>query len=103
MGTVGYMSPEQVRGLDVDPRSDIFSLGVILHELLAGERQDAPELPESVPSGVRQIGGHCLEKEPGNRFQSAKDLGFALTKGVTKSGPAPVFRLANRRQRPQPQ
>ena len=95
MGTVGYMSPEQVRGQVVDHRSDIFSFGLILYELLAGQRafagetsvdtmqailrQEAPELPETVPPAIRQIVAHCVEKEPANRFQSARDLGFALS------------------------
>ena len=94
MGTAGYMSPEQVRGLEADHRSDIFSFGVMLHEMLSGQRafqgetsvdtmqailrQDPPELPRTVPGGVREVVCHCLEKDAANRFQSARDLGFAL-------------------------
>jgi len=101
VGTAGYMSPEQVRGLEVDHRSDIFNFGLILHELLSGARAfhgetsvdtmqailraDPPELPETVPGGLRQIVAHCLEKDPANRFQSARDLGFALA-AVSQSG-----------------
>ncbi len=115
MGTVGYMSPEQLRGEEVDGRSDIFNLGLILHELLSGRRafqgkaavevmtailrQDAPELPEVVPAGVRQIVAHCLEREPSNRFQSAKDLAFALSQAAGQSGSRPV--LTTRRAWPQ--
>jgi Tol biopolymer transport system component len=94
MGTAAYMSPEQVRGEAVDHRSDIFCLGLILHEMLSGKRtftgessvhvmhailtEDAPELPAGVPSGLARIVAHCLEKEAGARFQSAADIGFAL-------------------------
>jgi len=109
MGTVSYMSPEQVRGAEADHRSDIFSFGLILFELLGGKpafqgetsveimtailRQDAPELPDRVPAGVRQIVAHCLEKDPVNRFQSARDLGFALSaipQGGSAAAAAPV-------------
>jgi hypothetical protein len=107
MGTAGYMSPEQVRGLDADHRSDIFSFGVMLHEMLSGQRafqretsaqtmtailqDEAPDLPRSVPGGVREVVTHCLEKDAPNRFQSARDLGFALhalSQGDSQSGAA---------------
>jgi eukaryotic-like serine/threonine-protein kinase len=107
MGTAGYMSPEQVRGLEADHRSDIFSFGVMLHEMLSGQRafqretsaqtmtailqDDAPDLPPTVPGGVREVVTHCLEKDEPNRFQSARDLGFALhalSQGESQSGTA---------------
>lgn len=94
MGTVGYMSPEQARGRAADHRSDIFSFGAVLYEMLAGHRafhadsvpetltailkHDPAYLPPSIPIAVRNCVFRCLEKEPGNRFQSAKDLAFAL-------------------------
>ena len=93
MGTVGYMSPEQVRGQDADHRSDTFSFGAILYEMLAGQRafrretmaetmtailkEEPPELSEINPQ-LEKVIRRCMEKTPERRFHSAHDLGFAL-------------------------
>jgi eukaryotic-like serine/threonine-protein kinase len=97
VGTVGYMSPEQARGRPTDGRSDLFSLGAILYEVLSGKRafrgdstadtisailhHDPPEVSSqnaSVPPGLNRIVQHCLEKSPEERFQSARDVAFDL-------------------------
>jgi eukaryotic-like serine/threonine-protein kinase len=97
MGTAGYMSPEQVKGQVADHRSDLFSFGAILYEMLSGKRafrgetsvetmsailkEDPPEFSEtnrSVPAALERIVRHCLEKNPEERFQSARDVAFAL-------------------------
>src|SRR5689334_8274141 len=97
MGTVGYMSPEQVRGKNADHRSDIFAFGAILYEMLSGKRafhgdtpadtmsailkDDPPDLVETnrnVSPALERIVRHCLEKNPQQRFQSAGDLAFDL-------------------------
>src|ERR1700690_234974 len=105
LGTVGYMSPEQVRGRPADARSDIFALGTILYEMLSGHRafhhdssadtmaailkEDPPDLSsedKKIPPAVDRVVHHCLEKNPNERFQSARDLAFALDSLSGSSG-----------------
>jgi eukaryotic-like serine/threonine-protein kinase len=97
LGTVGYMSPEQVRGESVDHRSDLFSLGAIFYEMLTGERafkrnsgietlsailkEDPPDLIDilpTIPPALERLVRRCLEKDREVRFQSARDLAFNL-------------------------
>jgi Tol biopolymer transport system component len=122
-GTVPYMSPEQVRGEEVDARSDLFSAGVVLHELLSGARpfaasavadvmlailtRDPPPLTDSqAPPEVQRIVRKCLEKDRDRRYQSARDLAIdlenarrALVPGAEPSvpqEPAPAARIRPR-------
>src|SRR5713101_809757 len=108
MGTMGYMSPEQLKGQPADHRSDIFSFGAILYEMLSGKRafrgdsmaetmsailrEDPPDLCETnkaVSPALERVVHHCLEKNPAERFHSARDLAFAiesLSGSATSSG-----------------
>jgi eukaryotic-like serine/threonine-protein kinase len=105
MGTVGYMAPEQVRGAEVDARTDLFALGAVLYEMLSGAppfrrdtaaetmtailKEDPPEfapLPGITPA-LDRIVRHCLEKQPSERFQTARDVAFAL-EALTGSSPS---------------
>jgi len=118
LGTVGYMSPEQVRGESVDARSDIFSFGTVLYEMIAGRRafqagssvetmnailrEDPADLPAytpPTPASLAIIVSRCLEKRPDQRFQSASDLAFALrslTSVASGSGKQPALKPASR-------
>ena len=105
LGTVGYLSPEQVRGKETDARSDLFSFGAVLYEMISGKRAfkgdssadvlsailkeeppDVTEANQNVSPALDRVVRRCLEKNPAERFQSAHDLAFnleALT-GISK-------------------
>jgi len=120
LGTVGYMSPEQVRGLPVDHRSDIFSFGAVLHEMLSGQppfrRDTAADTASAIlhdeplglagtvrniPPALEGIVTRCLEKSPEDRFQSARDLAHDLSgtmPDTSAARPGPVVALTRKRR-----
>ncbi len=120
VGTAGYMSPEQVRGVTVDCRTHIFSFGAVLYEMLSGVRafqrdttaetmtailhDDPPESPASgrpIPPALDRIVRHCLEKAPEQRFQSARDMAFDLESvtSLTASGGLSAAKVKERKTR----
>src|SRR5262249_40770368 len=113
LGTLGYMSPEQCRGAAVDARSDLFSFGAVLYEMLSGRRafrgettadtisailkEEPPDLSATnrdIPPMLERIVHHCLEKDPAARFQSAPHIAFALESLSTATSTAPMLATA---------
>jgi serine/threonine protein kinase len=120
LGTVGYMSPEQVRGQDADRRSDIFALGAVLHEMLTGKRvfhrqtpadtmsavlnEEPPSISQAAPDApvaLQRVVRRCLEKNPEQRFQSASGLAFALQALSDSSANSPSTVALGRENTPQ--
>ncbi|HET9372755.1 MAG TPA: protein kinase [Vicinamibacterales bacterium] len=119
LGTVGYMAPEQVRGQATDARTDLFALGAVLYEMLTGQRafrrdtaaetmtailrEDPPDLVATradLSPAFERIVRHCLEKSPAERFQTARDVAFALdalSGTSTGTAAAPVVEAPRRR------
>jgi serine/threonine-protein kinase len=117
LGTVAYMAPEQARGMAVDQRADVFSFGVVLYEMLAGQRpfrgatatdtvaailkEQPPPLPASVPPDLVAVIGKCLAKVPEKRYSSGSEVLAALG-GVDVEGAAPLWGSLQRSVRRHP-
>jgi Tol biopolymer transport system component len=118
LGTLGYMSPEQLRGAATDARSDLFSVGAVLYEMLSGQRafrgettadtisavlrEEPPDLTATgrdVPPMLERIVRHCLEKDPAARFQSARDIAFDLEALSTISPSVPAVAVRTKKAR----
>jgi hypothetical protein len=118
VGTIGYMSPEQVTGAAVDHRTDIFAFGALVYEMLTGRaafgrassaetiaavlREDVPDMPAAagVPQPLERILRRCLEKNPAERFHSAHDVGIALEAVLDRPSATTVGSVAPARTRP---
>jgi Tol biopolymer transport system component len=119
LGTVGYMSPEQVKGQGVDQRADIFAFGAVFYEMLSKRKafrkdtgaetlaailtEDPPDLAAGdpgIPTSLSRIVRRCLEKRPEERFQSARDLGFALEALSGSSETAPGLKAISLEKAP---
>ena len=115
MGTIGYMSPEQIKGKPADARSDIFSFGAIFYEMLSGKRAfhadsagetmaailkeepaDLSVTNQNISPGIERIVRHCLEKNPEQRFHSAHDLAFDIESLSGTTGQAAVIQTRRR-------
>ena len=117
LGTVAYMAPEQARGLPVDQRADVFGFGVVLYEMVAGERpfrgatatdtiaailkEEPAPLPASVPPDLAAVIGKCLAKEPERRYQDGREV-LAALEGVDVEGAAPIWLSLRRSIRRRP-
>jgi Tol biopolymer transport system component len=114
LGTIGYMAPEQVRGLDVDHRADIFAFGAVVYEMVAGrsafqrdttadtisailhnEPRELTELDPSLPPALDRIVRRCLEKSAAERFHSAHDVAFALEMASGDRGSSSIMTSPN--------
>jgi Tol biopolymer transport system component/predicted Ser/Thr protein kinase len=103
LGTLQYMSPEQLQGQEIDPRSDLFSFGCVLYEMLTGKRafggqsaasviaaileRPAPSVADVAPPALDRVLKRCLAKDPDQRFQTARDLKSALDWAMMPIGP----------------